>query len=237
MLHTFIPHSVEALVDREIRRWQAQRPRAVAKPPPIITISRQYGAGGGEIADLLASRLGFSLWDRALRDAIAEHAHAPAGLFSPLDEHRRSALAERLAVFGSGRHVTASDYLRELTRLVGTIVEGGRAVVVGRGAQYIVDPAQALRVRIVRPLEQRIANVAHRSGVALTETRLEVLAVDADRADFINEHYGRDVDDASSYDVVINTEMMSLPNATGVVETAYRTRFPDALRPRVAFVR
>lgn len=237
MMHTFIPQSVDALVDRQIRRWNAQRRRSAEKPRPIVTISRQYGAGGSEIASLLADRLGFVLWNGALLEAIAEHAHAPARLFSSLDEHRRSVLAERIAVFGAGRHVTASDYLRELTRLVRTIMEGGSAVVVGRGAQYLVDTAEALRVRVVRPLDQRVVEVSRRTGAAFTETRLEILSVDADRSDFIQEHYGRDVDDPAGYDVVVNTETMRPNVATGLLESAYRARFPDAFRAQTGAVR
>ena len=222
------PRNIEAIVEQQVRRWELERQRREAsKPRPAITVSREFGARGADLARLVAERLGWKCWDRELLHEIAQHAKASETLFETLDEHRRDAIRETLAVFGAGRHVTMTDYTRELATVIGTIGEHGNAVVVGRGAQYLLAPQQTLRVRVVAPLAARIASVAERRSISEDKARDEVNKTDAERRAFMREVYDRDPNVASDHDLLINTATFALPDCAELIVAATRLRFGD----------
>lgn len=217
-----------ALIDRQVRVWAEGRAAARAETThvaPVVTLSRQYGALGSELAGRVAARLGYSCWDQELVHELAEQAHAPAALLASLDEHARSEVAERIAVFGPGRHVTASEYMTALVQVVHTIAAHGRAVIVGRGSQYLVPDPINLRVRVVAALDDRIARVIERHRIGPAEAAERIATIDRERREFTRESYGRDVDDPIGYDLVVNTSALPLEAAAQVVAAAHDGKF------------
>jgi cytidylate kinase len=125
--------------------------------------------------------------------------------------------------------LSASDYFRELARVVHTIASHGGAVIIGRGVAFMLDPASALRVRTVCPVDLRARGIAERSGVTEAQARAEIESIDADRRAFVRDHYGRDTDDPAAYDLLVNTGTMSLEQCAELVACAYRARFGDII--------
>jgi hypothetical protein len=225
------PRSIDEIIERQVRLWELSRKRSTAKTRerhPVVTVSRQFGARGAAIARIVADRLGYARWDREVLEAIARDADAPASLYAALDEHRKQLINERIAVLATGRHVTADDYHARLLRVLHTIEGHGHSVVVGRGAECVLDPRATLRVRVVCPLDARVSRLAERRGIAEPAARDLVTAADADRRDFVREHYGRDVDDATGYDLVLNIEQLSVDQAADLVVRAHELRFGTA---------
>jgi len=159
---------IESIIASQVQRWElAQRQRAamapeVVLPTPVITVSRQYGARGAAVASALAEQLSFELWDKALVHAIAESSGVTDQLVASLDEHARGLLEEFVASFKVGDEEAALDYAQSLGRVVGTLERHGAAVIVGRGAQFLVDSERALRVRIVESMDKRATGYAKR---------------------------------------------------------------------------
>jgi hypothetical protein len=226
------PRSVSAIVDEQVERWQAQRRK---EPPrhdaaPIITVSRQYGAHGGALARLVADRLGFSYWNHELIGAMARHGHIDEQVLQAFDEHHRAVLADAISGMIPRPAMGPSDYFRELAHVVHGIARGGRAVVVGRGVQFLLDPEHVLRVRIVAPAELRAQLLVGRRGLDMRSARLEVDERDRDRRQFIRDHYGRDIDDPTGYDLWINAERVSPNAAADAIIAAFHGRFATAAR-------
>jgi cytidylate kinase len=98
-------------------------------------------------------------------------------------------------------------------------------VVIGRGAQFILAPEAALRVRVVCPYQKRIAGYAARQGLSVREAEQKLVRVERERRDFIRRHYDRDVGDPIHYDIVVNTEGIGPDQAADVVVAAYRSKF------------
>jgi hypothetical protein len=232
------------VVDRECRRWDllSERRRRVEPPLhwPIVTIAREFGARGEAMGRIVAERAGFSFWDGELVHAVAEESGANEQVLRSLDEHRRSGIEESIngALLG-GRHM-ASQYLRGLMRLIKGISAHGASVVVGRGAQYAVEPDAALRVRVVCPLDLRVRGYAERQGLDERAARREVERADSERRRFIKKFFARDPANQSDYDVIVNTGTLPLERAAGLVLDAYDAKFgrrpsPDAFSgiPRV----
>ncbi len=215
-----------------MERWRVERTRAAGKAArarPVITISRQYGARGAALGHLLAEKLELAYWNREIVDEIARHAHVSDQLVRAFDEHHQAGVVATLRAMVNVGPLSASDYFRELARVVQTIASHGGAVLIGRGIAFMVDPASALRIRVVCPVEQRVAGIAERSGVTLAAARAEIASIDADRRDFVRDHYGRDADDPAAYDLLVNSGTMSLEQCAELVICAYRARFADII--------
>ncbi len=103
----------------------------------------------------------------------------------------------------------------------------GGAVLIGRGLGFLLDASRALRVRIVCPLEQRVAGLVEREGICEDTARATIAYADRARREFVQEVYCCDIDDVSGYDLWISTATISLEAAAAVIIAAYRYRFGE----------
>lgn len=223
------PSTIESLIARQVRLWENARKEREAKaedvsPPPCITVSREFGAGGLAIAEEVAKQLGYTLWDHQIVHSIAERSGVRESLLASLDERSRRgvrAFVDSLV----GRDDARLAYAKQLGEVVRAIAEHGSAVIVGRGASAIVDPAEALRVRVVMSREARIAGYAAREGLSEAEATKVVDETEAAREAFLLEHFGVSKASETDYDLVINRDGFDVEGAATVVVAAYRARF------------
>lgn len=211
----------------------------------IVTVSRQIGAGGGEVARRVAAALGFRVVDNELIDKVAERAGMPAAEVAEKEE-RAPGFIERLA-----RALTRSapelfspppDKLPEpeeknlvqiTEKVVAEIAAQGRVVLVGRAASAVLSGEHdALHVKIVAPILARVERIRLRYGVDAREAQRQVNENDASRARYHSHHYGRDWNDATHYHMVLNTGALDLDGATAVVVGRAKTIWPDATLER-----
>lgn len=216
------------LVEREIRRWSLFRVRqsdapVAPKALPLITLSRQCGSQGGEIGQRVAARLGFEYWSQELVHTIANNLGAPRELLTAVDERYRNAIEDLVSSVLLGNQSTQQEYVRQLRRVLHALEQRGSAVVVGRGAQFVVE--RALRVRLVAPIEHRVQGFAERRGLPLEQAAVRVREVDRERRFFMRKYYGQDVGDPRHYDLLINTAAMPLDEAADLLCAAYQRRF------------
>jgi len=219
--------SPREIIDYQVQRWaRNQQQRAErAQLRPVITMSRQYGALGAHLGRLVADRLDYQCWDQEILHEISRHAKMPSEIFESLDERKKNSVSQLVAVFGERHHVTAGDYMRELLRVLHTISSHGGAVIIGRGAQYVLDPTEALRVRTVCDLDERVAGLVQRDDISEKEARARCEQIDKERREFIRSNYDRDIEDPAGYDLLINTGTCSLDVAADIVIASYRSRF------------
>jgi cytidylate kinase len=201
-----------------------------------ITISRQYGSGGGEVAARLARRLGWQLIDHAIVAQVArrmgiteEEAHAR-------DERVVGVLTRILSTMGSAAPEASvapplpavadeEAYYEALRHIVESAADTGRAVIVGRGAQaFLRGRRDVLHVRVVAPLEQRITYVARREGLDDADARARIQLKDRDRARFLQVQHHCNPDDPLNYDLVINTAILDLDGAVDLIALALVTK-------------
>ena len=232
--------SIEQIIESQLERWAVgrraeaestkQTPSKTPTTPstrPWIAISRDYGAGGTAIAERLAEQLGYELFDRRLLDVLAHESHYRKEFLASVDEKVRSTVEAHVDALLHGESFLRSDFLRYLMRVVATIGEHGRSVIVGRGAVRILPPEGGLSVRIVAPLEQRVSSVAARLSISHAEARLKVLEVDRSRADFLRTHFHRDSWSAEDHDFTLNTARIGAEEAVRIIESALLARFPQ----------
>jgi cytidylate kinase len=224
-----LPRDALALVEGQIGKWKVQATgagdRQPPKPQPLITVSREFGSFGAEVGQLVAQDLGFSFWDQELVHAVAEQTGAREALLMSLDERSRSHIEDFVTETLVGASGTVAEYVRQVIRVVRSIERHGGAVVIGRGAQFILAPGAALRVRAVCPFEKRVADYAGREDLSTEEAERRVRQGERDRQSFYRRHYAQHVAEAAHYDLVINTGSMVLEACAETVIAAYRAKF------------
>jgi cytidylate kinase len=182
----------------------------------IVTIEREYGSGGGEIAQLLAKQLGWKLWDNLLTEEIARLAECPKAVVE-LREERTDPLYYRLfKSFLRGSYegsinahklklVDSESILKFTERVVQHAAKTGNSVIVGRGSQQFLKNRQdTLRVFLYAPREDKLRRLlAH--GKSEKEAEQLVDTVDQERADFIQKYFQVEWPDRAIYHTMINT--------------------------------
>jgi cytidylate kinase len=187
---------------------------------PVITISREPGSGGRIVAQKLAAKLKVEVFHQEVLHEMAKRAEVSQQMMATMDEKGLSILEDWISSLVYNRHMWPDEYLKHLMNVVGTIGKHGRAVVVGRGANFILPPEQRFRVRITAPRRFRIKNVAREFNVSEDEAERRVIQTESDRKAFIRKYFNSDINDPDNYDLFINTEILSLDNATQVIAAA-----------------
>jgi len=223
--------SIEALVEHQIRRWELARRSSVSEPPlPCVALSRPLGAGAADLGQRVAELLGFPFFNKELVEWIARQARHREQLVAGVDEHIRNTI-DRFVTDGFVRErFTESDYLRHLVRIMAILGERGGAVILGRGAQFILAPERTLRVLVVAPRAERMERLRKRESISAAEAEEMIRKADASRREFLMYHFHREPDDPGGYDLSVNTGFLSLEDAAKLVAAAYRARFPASKR-------
>jgi cytidylate kinase len=214
--------SVEQIIEEQVRKWQITRTEEKKKDERIsvITISREAGSGGNILAKRLSDQLEFDLFSQEFIHNMAESASVSVRLLETLDEKGASVLEEWISSIVDKRHLWPDQYLQHLMKIIGTIGKHGRAVIVGRGANFVLPPEKRLSVRVIAPLETRLRNASQKFSVSVDEARSRVLKTESDRKAFIKKYFNDDIRHPLNYDLIINTRMLSIDDAVNSVSGA-----------------
>lgn len=182
----------------------------------IITVEREYGCGGGDIAQLISDRLGWKLWDQRLTEEIARLANCPKGVVEAREERNDPLYYRLFKSFLRGSYegsinapklnlVDSETILRTTRRVVEHAAERGNCVIVGRGSQqFLKDRSDTLRVFLYASREHKVKRLIARGKVEKEAEEL-VDSVDQGRADFIKKYFNVEWPDRAIYHSMINT--------------------------------
>ena len=198
-----------------------------------ITISREYGSGGGEVARRVAARLGWQLVDHEMVVRVAQSLGVSESEIEQKDEYSESFASRILSsmrlidpamAVGMPADVlttTEESYRQALTNLVRAVAQAGHAVIVGRGSQVLLaDQRDVLHVRIVAPLEQRVTYVVQREGMDREAARVRIQQKDRQRERYLQNHYHQSSEDPHLYDLVLNTGIIDLDSIVEIITFA-----------------
>ena len=196
--------SIEQIIEEQVRRWKIPRVEEKKKDERIsvITISREAGSGGNILAKRLSDQLEFDLFSQEFIHNMAESASVSVRLLETLDEKGASVLEEWISSIVNKRHLWPDQYLQHLMKIIGTIGKHGRAVIVGRGANFVLPPEKRLSVRVIAPLETRLRNASQKFSVSVDEARSRVLKTESDRKAFIKKYFNDDIRHPLNYDLI-----------------------------------
>ena len=213
--------AIHHLIEEQVRRWEILRKeKSEAKTLPVITLSREPGSGGKFVAKAVAERLDLELFHQEIINAMAENADTTTRIIRTLDERSLSMIEDWVSAAISERHLWPDDVSRVLMRVIGTIGRHGKAVIVGRGANFILPPENRFRVRIIAPQEMRVNHVAETYGVSKKEAKRRVLRTESDRQAFVRKYFYSDISDPANYDMILNTGTLSVESAASAICSA-----------------
>jgi len=209
----------------------------------IITVEREYGCGGGEIAALLAKRLGWKLWDQNLAEEIARLANCPKTLVEGKEE-RSDPLYYRLfksflrgsfegSINAHKLNLVDSESIMQFTRqVVLHAANKGNCVIVGRGSQHFLsDREDALRIFLYAPHSYKVKRLVLR-GKAQKEAEELADNVDRERSDFIQKYFHVEWPNRCLYHAMINTAngdefavqaILELTKIAGLIPSSHKT--------------
>jgi cytidylate kinase len=182
----------------------------------IVTIEREYGCGGGEIAQQLAAELGWKLWDQSLTEEIAKLAECPKAVVEVREERTDPLYYRLFKSFLRGSYegslnahklkVVDSESIAKITqRVVENVAKTGNSVIVGRGSQHFLrNNPDTLRVFLYAPREAKVRRLLAR-GKSENEAEQLVDSVDRERADFIDKYFRVEWPNRAVYHAMINT--------------------------------
>jgi cytidylate kinase len=184
----------------------------------IITIEREYGSGGGEIAKLLATRMGWKLWDQLLTEEIARLANCPKAVVERREERTDPLYYRLFKSFLRGSYegslnahklnlVDSESILKITEQVVQHAAKKGNCVIVGRGSQHFLrNRLDTLRVFLYAPRESKVGRLLAR-GKTENEPHQLVDTVDRERVDFIQKYFHVEWPDRAIYHTMINTAL------------------------------
>ena len=222
--------TIQKFVKNQIKKWERHYPAKDKKEEaqiPVITVSKEPGAGGNILAQKIAERLDLDIFNRDIIKGIAESAKISASVIETLEKKRLSGVEDFISSLVNKHYLYPGLYLEHLMKVVCTIAEHGRAVIVGRGANFILPPEKRFSVRMVAPLDVRIQNIARRFGVSAEEAKRRVIRRESRRSAFIRQSFNADISDPIHYDLTITTGNLSIESAVEAVIGAVMVSLAD----------
>jgi hypothetical protein len=207
-----------AAAERQMHAWAMSHEqselaaRRKAESPPthrtirFVTISREAGAGGGEIGRCVGQRLGWEVFDKNLLDCIADRFQVSRMMLDLVDETRTNWVYDVLGTWMDRKLVPHEKYVACLSRVVLAAAHRGHAVFVGRGAQFLLPRPELFAVRVVASPQYRVRRIMEQAGIGESDARRMIAAVDEGRREFAERFFHHDITDPHLYDLVINVE-------------------------------
>jgi len=212
---------------------------------PVITIAREFGAGGEAVGGMLAERLGADLVDSRIIDEVARRLELPESEVQAADEDPAS-LVERLVIALGASSIDLSappeapawtppyqepgfDLRKAVLQLTQQVIQeaarSGNSVIVGRGgASVLHGAADVTHVFLFASIPDRVPVVAEMLNVDADRARRKITETDANRAAYIKQVYGHDWRKPFLYDLMLNSGRLGYEGCTEAVLAAIATR-------------
>jgi len=212
---------------------------------PVITIGRQFGAGGEPVAQMVARELGADVLDRQVVGEVARRLEIPDEEVESQDEAPGSLLSRLLTALGSSTvefsappEVAAwappyADPAFDPRRAILTITQevireaarGGNAIIVGHGGAYVLrDHPGALHVFLMAPEPARVKAVMEMHKLDEADARKQVKQKDANRGAYVKQVYGHDWLHPSHYHLMIDSDRFGFEGAASLIVAAARSK-------------
>jgi len=195
----------------------------------VITISRQFGAGGKTLGENIAQRLGYAFADEDIIQKIAELAKVSPGWVESVEKEAGGRLSRMISRMVSKPliekilkdergYIDEQIYLDYLVVLISQMADEGDVIIMGRGSQYILnDMEEAYHVLLINSFDNRVRFIEEHYEMTEHRAVQLVKAQDKRRANLYHKLGKQDYDQPDLYHLVINTSRVSIDDASRLI--------------------
>jgi cytidylate kinase len=204
----------------------------------VITISRESGSEGNQVVKLVCDRLGWQFFDKHLMAQLAAEGGLDPSQVEDItaDDHYVKSFWEEAfsglsLSYGAMPWILTEPYeakeemtVRQVSGFIHAAYRHGNVVIVGRGSQVILkNKPDVLHVRIISPLERRVQRWIERKHISHEAAKDIVKERDRKHIDFVKTFFDEDLTNTDLYDLIINTDKLSLDAAAELIIEAAKT--------------
>jgi cytidylate kinase len=219
MTHQNSVEEMRLQLEARLREWRLRERNPQYRPKPVVTITREPGCGGEDIAGKLSAELGLHLYNWELVEQIAQDAEVSARLVSTLEQNPPTGLEEWLAELEGECDLPSQAYLGSLKRILLTIAIPGNAVIVGRGSNFFLPPDRKIGLCLVAPLDLRTKNTMKELGPSEKAARKHISKLETEHRQLVKKYLQADIRDATHYHLVVNTALVKPETIIQIVKT------------------
>lgn len=208
------------------------------KQPIVITIGRQFGSGGRELGRTIADALGFKYYDKELLSEAAKRAGMSPEFFERNDERAPTFLNGIFSfsfgfaptnVYAGSTSISDDSLYRAQSDFIHSLADKDSCVIVGRSADYVLrDHPRCVSLFVHAPMEKCIDRIISRQPeLTRDKARARAEKINRLRANYYNFYTDKTWGAASSYDMTLDTSVLSMRDITEIVRLYLEKRFPD----------
>jgi len=195
------------------------------KTKPFITVSREAGSGGKLVAKKLAKTLGFKFYDDELIKLTAQKAKLRKKVVEKLDEKERGFMEDLVHRLLNPEYVSSQTYIKSLCQVIKALSLKGKVVILGRGSNFVTSAENGLHIRVIAPFWDRVKYTMKYEKRSMKNAIDRVRKYDRERKEFIRQFFGKNPSNIDYYDLVLNTEKLSVDEAVGVAVEGFKQKF------------
>jgi cytidylate kinase len=201
-----------------------REPQDVLQGPLGLTVavSREAGARGGSIANRVGRKLGWQVYTQELLEFLCANESARALVLADVPANAALWAENQLSRLGRENVINSDIELGEMPRLILTLAARGGVILVGRGAGYLLPHESTLHVRVVAPLEERIAYMAQWLRLSREEAGTQVRDRDEQRAEFLRQMFKRRAGELLDYELILNSFLLGEELSSDIILAAVR---------------
>jgi cytidylate kinase len=223
----------ELILDRQIKRWDAQSRHALHEMRddlagadasetclPVAAFQSRFCSGTRLVCEVLQETLGYQTFGYRLIASIAEDMNLSPLIIDRLDQRAKSSLANIIEDFRTGSKVNREDYHSALVRVIRALIIQGGVNLIGRGAPYLVEKKEGLRIHTTAPWARRLETMKGFYDIEGTEAESQLRKSDEERAEFAERVFKVDWLDTRNYDLSFNMDRLSPRGVVSLIERA-----------------
>ncbi|MCG8633383.1 MAG: cytidylate kinase-like family protein [Desulfobacterales bacterium] len=214
--------SIHKIIDEQVKRWEMSKidPPAEIRKIRTITISRECGSQGQEVAEKLSAAIGFDLFHNEILEAMIETSKNSRTLLETLDENSMNIVDDIVSALVHEHHLWPDEYSKLLLKILNTIAKHGNAIILGRGGNCALKKIDAFKIRIVAPDTQRREYIQKTRDMNFDDAQKLMVSTDANRTAFVKRYFNCDTADPANYDMILNTGTLSVVKAVSIIQCA-----------------
>lgn len=206
--------------------------RGAPTPPPMrlkprgltVAVSREAGSRGGTIAEVVGRLLGWQVYTQEMLDFLARDEAARQDLLADVPASARLWAEAELSRLTRARELAPGSDTVAVARFILILAARGEAVLVGRGAGFLLPAATTVHARVVAPVEQRVAYLSQWMRLTEAEAVAEVQRRDRKRAEFLAALTDGDPNDPAAYDLLLNSARLPMEACAELIAQAVRAK-------------